>query len=41
LLLDPATGLSCRDRPVPEPPQEFATRAALDLALAALREKYA
>ena len=40
LLLDPATGLPQRDHPAPEPPQEFATRAALDLALAALREKY-
>jgi hypothetical protein len=40
LLLDPATGLPRRDLPAPEPPQEFATRAALDLALEALREKY-
>ena len=40
LLLDPATGLPRRDLPVPELPQEFATRAALDMALAALREKY-
>ena len=40
LLLDPATGLPRRDLPVPEPRQEFATRAALALALEALREKY-
>jgi hypothetical protein len=40
LLLDPATGQPRRDHPAPEPQQEFTTRAALDLALAALREKY-
>lgn len=39
-LLDLATGRPRRDLPAPEPRQEFTTRAALDLALAALREKY-
>lgn len=42
MVLDLATGLPRRDIPAPEPRQEFATRAALDAALATLREeKYA
>jgi hypothetical protein len=40
LLLDLASGQPRRDIPAPEPRQEFTNRAALEQALAALREKY-